>query len=117
MSRLADSTYSNRYNEAQQTFSDWLSQNTSYQNALQNAGNMLNQVSQIGTTAAGQTSTAGSNAANTAATAYTNAGTATGASYTGAANALNQGIQNYLSYNQYQNQTGQQQQAGSGVKN
>jgi len=105
---LADSTYANRYNEAQQTFTDWLNQNTSYRDNLTAAGNMLNQVSTLGQNAASATGTTGATDASTAATAYTNAGNATGSSITGVGNAINQGLQNYLSYSNYQKNTSPQ---------
>jgi len=110
---LADSNYQNQFNNAQQTFSDWLDQNKSYYSNLQTAGNMLNQVSTLGQNAASQTGTTGATDASTAAQAYTNAGTATGQSYVGASNALNQGINNYLSLDAY-NQRTQALQSGSG---
>ena len=110
---LANSNYQSQFNNAQQTFSDWLDQNKSYYSNLQTAGNMLNQVSTLGQNAASQTGTTGATDASTAAQAYTNAGTATGQSYVGASNALNQGINNYLSLDAY-NQRTQALQSGSG---
>jgi len=102
---LADSNYQNQFNNAQTTFTDWLNQNKEYYSNLSTAAGMLNQVSTLGQNAASATGTAGTSLANTAGQGYTNAANATAAGYTGASNALNQGVQNYLSYDKYQTQT------------
>lgn len=100
---LADSTYSNRFNEAQQTFTDWLNQNSSYQGNLLNEANMLNQSSTLGQNAASQTGTQGTSLANAAGNYTNQAGLASAAGVTGASNAVTSGVNSYLGYNQLQN--------------
>lgn len=103
---LADSTYSNRFNEAQQTFSDWLSQNSAYQGNLVNQYNMLSDATKIGSNAAAQTGQQGTSLANAAGNYTNQAGLASAAGTTGAANAVTSGVNNYLGYNMLQNYLG-----------
>lgn len=103
---LADSTYSNRFNEAQQTFTDWLSQNTAYQGNLLNEANMLNQVSTLGQNAASQTGTQGTSLANAAGNYLSQSGQSTGAGTVSATNALSNAANNYAGYNYWQGQGG-----------
>lgn len=96
---LADSTYANRFNEAQQSFSDYLNLNTAQQSNLTNQFNRLKDVSSIGETAASNLATAGTNAANTSATALTNAGTALSSGTQGLATGLGNALNQYIGYN------------------
>lgn len=88
---LADSTYSNRFSEAQQTFSDWLSQNTAYQGNLTNEYNMLSDATKIGSNAAAQLGQQGTSLANQSGNYTTIGGLAEAAGTRGAANALSGG--------------------------
>lgn len=97
---LADSTYSNRFNEAQQTFKDYLDLSTGQQNQLTNQYTRLQGTAALGENAAAQTGTAATNAANTYGQYTSQAGTQTGSGYVNASNALTSGVQNYLSYDQ-----------------
>lgn len=88
---LADSTYSNRFNEAQTSFSDWLSQNTAYQGNLLNQYNMLSDATKIGSNAAAQLGQQGTSLANQSGNYTTIGGLAEAAGTRGAANALSGG--------------------------
>lgn len=103
---LADQTYSNRFNEAQTTFSDWLSQNSQYQGNLTNAYNMLSDATKIGSNAAAQTGQTGASLSNAAGNYTNQAGQASAAGVTGASNAVTSGVNNYLGYNMLQNYLG-----------
>lgn len=93
---LADSTYANRFNEAQQTFSDYLNLNTGQQGQLTNQFNRLYNTANLGQTAASSLGTIGANLTNTSANALEAAGNAeaqgTKGLTTGLGNALNQFI-------------------------
>lgn len=103
---LADSTYANRFNEAQQTFSDWLSQNTAYQGNLSNQYSMLSDATKIGSNAAAQLAQSGTTLAGAAGNYQNQAGQDIAAGLKGASNALSQGVQNYIGYNNYTSNQG-----------
>lgn len=89
---LADQTYNQQYNNALSTY------NTNYQVAANNVKNLQDLVN-TGQNSAAQTGQAGLSAANSAGNYLTQAGNAQAAGITGTANALNSGINNYLTYN------------------
>lgn len=88
-SGLADSTYSNRFNQALQTFQ---TQFNSYNTNQSNQFNRLASIAGIGQTATGQLNQAAQNYATTAGNDLTSAGAATAAGQVGSANAINSGI-------------------------
>ena len=103
---LADSTYKNQFDMAQQRFGDILNLNTGQQGNLTNQFNRYNALAGTGESAAAGTGTIGASLANTSAN-YTNAAgvdQATGLSNAG--NRLAGGVNNYLGYNAYQNSLG-----------
>ena len=101
---LADSTYANRFNEAQQSFTDYINLNTAQQGNLTNQFNRLNALTSTGENAAAQTGVQGTSLANAAGNYLSQSGQYSAAGTTGAASAVNQGLQNYLGYNMYQKQ-------------
>lgn len=100
---LADKTYANRFNEAQQRFTDFINLNAGQQGNLTNQYNRLSGLATIGANAAAQTGTQGTALANQAGRAEMAAGTAQGSGLINASNALSGGVQNYLGYQQLQN--------------
>lgn len=96
---LADSTYSNRFNEAQQSFQDLLNLNTAQQGNVTNAYNRLSGVAQLGESAGAGTGYIGASMANAAGNYLTQGGAAQAAGTKGFGtafgNALNQGIGQY----------------------
>ena len=100
---LADKTYANRFNEAQQRFSDYLSLNTGQQGQLTNQFSRLFDTARLGQSAASGVGTTGATAAGNAGNALMAAGTAQGTGLVNASNALSGGVQNYLGYQQFQN--------------
>jgi len=100
---LADKNYQNQFNNAQQRFKDVLELNTGQQGQLTNQFQRLFDTARLGESAAAGLGAEGTKAASTAGTALTNAGQAEAAGLTGASNALNQGVQNYLSYDAFKN--------------
>ena len=105
---LANQTYKDQFQIAQNRFSDALSLNNTQQNNLNAWTDRLNKAAGLGESAAAQTGQVTSSLYQGAGNALTNAGVLSGAGLTGAGNALNQGIGNYLGYNAYQQQTQQQ---------
>jgi hypothetical protein len=103
---LADSTYSNRFNEAQQRFADILNLNTGYQQNVTNAAARMNQLSSTGESAAAQTGTTGAALAGQQGNALIQGGEATGAGIAGVGSALSKGVNSYLSANALQQGTG-----------
>jgi hypothetical protein len=112
---LADSTYQNQFNNAQQRFTDYLSLNTNQQTNLQNQYSRLSDLAGIGESAAAQTGTAGTAAAQGYSSATQNAGTATAAGTTGVGSAATSGVNNYLSYNALQGYLNKNSGTGSGM--
>lgn len=89
---LADQTYGNQFNRALSTY------NTNYQVAANNVANLQNLLN-TGQNSAAQTGQAGLAAANNAGNYLTQAGNAQAAGITGTANAVNNGVNNYMLYN------------------
>lgn len=89
---LADNTYNQQYNNALSTY------NTNYQVASNNVKNLQNLVN-TGQNSAAQTGQAGIQAANSAGNYLTQAGNAEAAGVVGATSAVNNGLNNYLTYN------------------
>lgn len=99
---LADKTYANRFNEAQQRFTDYLNLNSGQQANLTNQYNRLSGLATIGGNAAAQVGTQGTQLANQAGRAEMAAGTAQGSGLMNAANSLTGAVQNYLGYDAFQ---------------
>lgn len=95
---LADSTYANRFNEAQQNFNDILSLNTGQQGVLTNQYNRLSGLATLGANAAATTGQQGTQLANQAGNALMQGGQAMGSGIAGVGNAIGGGINNYLKY-------------------
>lgn len=89
---LADQTYGNQYNRALSTY------NTNYQVAANNVSNLQNLVN-TGQNSAAQTGQAGLAAANNAGNYLTQAANASASGTVGTANALSNGVNNYMLYN------------------
>jgi hypothetical protein len=113
--RLADSTYQNQFNNAQQRFSDILGLNTGQQGNITNQFNRLSGVAGLGENAAAGTGQMGTAAAATAGNLTNQGGLATVAGTTGAANALTGGVNSYLGYQNFQNLLSRYPAAGSGT--
>lgn len=102
---LADSTYSNRFNEAQQSFNDILALNQAQQGNVQNAYNRLSGVATLGANAAAQTGQQGTAAAGNAGNALQQAGVYQGAATSGIGSAASNAVNNYLGYQAFQGLT------------
>jgi hypothetical protein len=102
---LADKTYLDQFNVAQQRFGDILNLNTAQQGNLQARFGRLSGLATIGESAAAGTGVAGTAAASTAGNYFNQAGLAGAAGTTGVNNALTGAANNYLAYNAYQNRT------------
>jgi hypothetical protein len=103
---LANKTYLDQFNVAQKRFEDYGTLNTAQQGNLTNQFNRYNSLATLGANAAAGLGTQGTALANQAG-AFTNAaGQNIATGLNNAANALGQGVNNYLKYNQYQSQTG-----------
>ena len=103
---LADSTYQNQFNNAQQRFSDYLSLNTSQQGNLLNQFNRLYNTASLGENAAAQTGTTGASLNNASSNALISAGQSAGAGTVSAGNALSNAANNYAGYNYWAGQSG-----------
>ena len=99
---LADSTYKNQFDMAQQRFGDILSLNTGQQGNLTNQFNRFNALAGIGESAAAGTGTIGASLANTSANATQQAGLDQAAGTTGVSNALTGAVNSYLGYQNFQ---------------
>ena len=102
---LADKTYQDQFNIAQQRFADYGALNTAQQGNLTNQFNRYNALVNTGEDAAAKLGNTGAALANQAGSFLNAAGVDAAAGATNAANTVNQGIQNYLQYNRYQAQT------------
>ena len=102
---LADKTYLDQFNVAQQRFGDYLNLNTGQQGNLTNQFNRLNSVATLGENAAAQLGAQGTTAAANDAKYLNAAGLDTQAGLTNATNALTSGANNYLAYDAYQQRT------------
>jgi hypothetical protein len=111
---LADKNYQNQFNNAQTRFKDVLELSTGQQNVLSNQFDRLYKTSALGANAAVGLGTQGVDAAKNAGNALTTAGQTEAAGLTGASNALNQGVQNYLSYDAFKNYSSPQSTFGGG---
>jgi hypothetical protein len=99
---LADKTYLDQFNVAQQRFQDVLNLNTSQQGVIQGQFNRLADITHTGESAAAQTGVAGTSAAATGGNYLNQAGLATAAGTTGVGNAVTGAANNYLAYNALQ---------------
>lgn len=99
---LADKTYLDQFNVAQQRFGDVLNLNTAQQGVLQGQFNRLSDIAKTGESAAAQTGVAGTSAAATGGNYLNQAGLASAAGTTGVSNAVTGAANNYLAYNQLQ---------------
>jgi len=111
---LADKNYQNQFANAQTRFKDVLDLSTGQQNQLTNQFDRLYKTSALGANAAAGLGTQGVDAARNAGNALTTAGQTEAARLTGASNALNQGVQNYLSYDAFKNYSSPQSTFGGG---
>jgi hypothetical protein len=102
---LADKTYLDQFNVAQQRFGDVLNLNTAQQGNLQARFGRLSGLATIGESAAAGTGVAGTSAAATGGNYLNQAGLAGAAGTTGVSNAITGAANNYLAYNAYQNRT------------
>jgi hypothetical protein len=105
---LADKTYLDQFNVAQQRFGDVLNLNTAQQGNLQGQFNRLADITHTGESAAAQTGVAGTSSAATAGNYLNEAGLATAAGTTGVGNAVTGAANNYLAYNALQGYLNQQ---------
>jgi hypothetical protein len=104
---LADSTYQNQFNNAQTRFQNVLNLNTGQQGNLTNQYNRLIGIATLGENAAAGAGAQGIQGANQAGNYLNQAGQAQAAGTLGVGSAVNQGVQNYLSYNALKDLTGQ----------
>ena len=102
---LADKTYLDQFNVAQQRFGDVLNLNTAQQGNLQGQFGRLYNLSALGENAAAATGVAGTSAAATGGNYLNQAGLDTAAGYTGANNAISGAANNYLALQAYNNRT------------
>ena len=109
---LANKTYLDQFNVAQQRFGDYLNLNTGQQGQLQNQYNRLSDIAKIGQASAAGQATAGTAAANTAGNYLNQAGLASAAGTTGVSNAITGSLNNYLAYKNFQALTGGYQKPG-----
>ena len=99
---LADNTYQNQFNVAQQRFANNLNLNTAQQGNLTNQFNRYNSIATLGENAGAQTGAQGTQAAATAGNYLNQAGLASAAGTQGVANAVTGGVNSYLGYNALQ---------------
>ena len=99
---LADKTYLDQFNVAQQRFGDVLNLNTAQQGNLQAQFGRLSDIAKTGESAAAQTGVAGTSAASTGGNYLNQAGLAQAAGTTGVSNAATGAANNYLAYNALQ---------------
>ena len=123
---LADSTYQNQFNNAQQRFADYLNVGAGYGNAATGAGNLgantlnlntaqqanlsnqfarYNSIATIGEAAAAGLGAQGTQAASNQGNYINAAGIDQAQGLQGVSNALASGANNYAAYNAYQNRT------------
>jgi len=103
---LADSTYSNRFNEAQTAFSDVLGLNTAYQGNVQNQYQRAQGLASLGENAGAQTGSIGATLAGNEGNYLNKAGQAQAAGTAGVGNAVTGGINSYVGYNALQDYLG-----------
>jgi hypothetical protein len=95
---LADSTYQNQFNNAQQKFTDYLNLNTGQQTNLSNQFGRLNNLAALGESAAATTGQQGTYAASNYGNYLSQSGVLAGTGTINAANAVTGGINNQLAY-------------------
>jgi hypothetical protein len=103
---LANKTYLDQFNVGQQRFQDYLNLNTGQQGNITNQFNRLNTIAGLGENAIVGTGASNASLANQAGQYINAAGVNQGTGSTNASNALTSGLNNYLSYNQYQQNVG-----------
>jgi hypothetical protein len=99
---LANQTYKDQFNIAQQRFSDVLGLNTAQQGNLTNQFARVSNLTGLGENAAAQTGNTGATLANTAGNALIQSGVDTTAGFQGVNSAVTGGLQSYLNYSNYQ---------------
>jgi hypothetical protein len=102
---LANKTYLDQFNVAQQRFTDYINLNTMQQANLSNQFGRYKDVATIGANAAAGLGTQGTTAASNEGKYINAAGLDTQAGLTNATNALSGGANNYLAYKAYQDRT------------
>jgi len=102
---LANKTYMDQFKLAQDRFNDYINLNIGQQGNLTNQFNRLNSIATLGANAGAQVGTQGTALANQAAQYINAAGVNTATGMNNATNALTSGANNYLAYNQYDQQT------------
>jgi hypothetical protein len=102
---LANKTYQDQFNIAQQRFNDYLNLNTGQQGNVQNQFSRLNALATIGENAAAQSGTAGTSAAATAGNYINQGGLASAAGVQGVNSAITGAANNYLAYDAYNRRT------------
>jgi hypothetical protein len=99
---LANSTYKDQFNLAQQRFSDVLGLNTAQQSNITNQYSRASGLATLGENAGAQTGTVGANLAGTSASMINQAGVDTAAGIKGIGSAATGAAQNYLEYTNFQ---------------
>ena len=99
---LADKTYLDQFNVAQQRFTNSLNLNTAQQGNLTNQFNRYNSIATLGENAGAQTGTIGATAAANAGNYLNQAGLASAAGTQGVTNAVTGSANSLLSYNMLQ---------------
>jgi hypothetical protein len=99
---LANSTYKDQFNLAQQRFSDVLGLNTAQQSNITNQYSRASGLATLGENAGAQTGTVGANLAGTSASMINQAGVDTAAGIKGIGSAATGAAQNYLDYTNFQ---------------
>lgn len=112
---LADKTYQDQFDLATKRMQNALALNTAQQGNLTNQFNRLSALATLGQNAAAKTGEIGQNLTGAGATATAGQEQAQGT--IGAANALNQSLQSYLGYNQFQQLMQNQNQNRGGTSN
>jgi hypothetical protein len=102
---LANKTYLDQFNVAQQRFGDYLNLNTGQQTNLQNQYSRLSGIATLGANAAAGLGTQGTSAASTAGNYLNQGGLAQAAGAQGVNSALTGAANNYLAYDAYNRRT------------
>jgi hypothetical protein len=112
---LANSTYKDQFNIAQQRFSDVLGLNTAQQGNVTNQFARASNIASLGENAGAQTGSIGSSLAGTSASMINQAGIDTAAGIKGIGNAATGAAQNYLDYTNFQKYLNSPRAAGGGA--
>jgi hypothetical protein len=102
---LANKTYLDQFNVAQQRFTDYINLNTMQQANVTNQFGRYKDVATIGANAAAGLGTQGTSAASTAGNYLNQAGLASAAGAQGVTSALTGAANNYLAYDAYNRRT------------